>query len=301
MGGPEEMDENQSDSKRRMHIVSRSDCNTGGFVGRWIDANQSAEEISAEIQEMLAESMYPFAKHWAIHDYEGFCGVHLNRHECLSDVADLAQGIEEYGSVFAQLTIRFGGMSGLGKAREFMGFPYRGQYEHIADYVRELLEECFDSVLRSLPDVIRCHIDLAGIAENMEKGGDLFSIEVDGKVHVFEANRQNESARRAFPASYWKLVRSLDEERREGDNHIAPTADTATTREAGDTTHDGWYSGVVPPSVVFALTNILAHYKPDEWNHFHAGGKNPSIRHIFVDLDLVDDWLGYIAGTKYFP
>ena len=100
----------------------------------------------------------------------------------------MAQCIEEHGTVFADLTAHFGGLSGLEEARRYMEEGYRGEFDSLADYVAELLEDCYGDVLKTLPEFIRYHIDHDGIASDMEMGGDIFTIELDRKVHVFEAN-----------------------------------------------------------------------------------------------------------------
>jgi len=181
------MNQKQNDTKPRIYVASLSDYNAGRLLGRWIDANQSVEKLQADIREMLAESKEPPTEEWAIHDYEGF-GLQLAEYASMEDVADLANGIEEHGRVFAELTNHFGGLSGLEEARKYMEEGYRGEYQSIGDYVEQLLEDCYGDVLKALPDFIRCHIDRDGIASDMEMGGDIFIIEVGRAAHVFDAN-----------------------------------------------------------------------------------------------------------------
>jgi len=52
----------------RIYVASLSDYNAGRLHGAWIDATQDADEIEAEVQEMLAASPEPIAEEWAIHD-----------------------------------------------------------------------------------------------------------------------------------------------------------------------------------------------------------------------------------------
>jgi antirestriction protein len=176
------------DGKPRIYVASLSDYNAGRLLGRWIDANQSAENLHAAIREMLSESKEPPAEEWAIHDYEGFGRLRLSEFASMDDIAAVANGIEEHGPVFAELTMHFGGLCGLDEARKYMGEGYRGEYESIADYVEQLLDDCYGDVLKNLPDFIRYHIDRDGIASDMEMGGDIFIIEVGRAAHVFDAN-----------------------------------------------------------------------------------------------------------------
>ena len=83
------MNQKQNDTKPRIYIASLSDYNAGRLLGRWIDANQSAEKLHADIREMLAESKEPPAEEWAIHDYEGFGTLRLSEFASVDDVAEL--------------------------------------------------------------------------------------------------------------------------------------------------------------------------------------------------------------------
>jgi len=71
--------------------------NNGHLHGRWIDATQDAEDIQAEILEMLRASPIPDAEEWAIHDYEGFAGATLNEYSGIEKVVALAAFIAERG------------------------------------------------------------------------------------------------------------------------------------------------------------------------------------------------------------
>jgi antirestriction protein len=175
-------------TKPRIYVASLSDYNAGRLLGRWIDAKQSAEQLHAEIRWMLAESKEPPAEEWAIHDYEGFGTLRLSEFASEDDIAAVAKGIEEHGMLFAELMTHFGGLSGLEEARRYMAEGYRGEFDSLADYVAELLEDCYGDALKILPEFIQYHIDHDGIASDMEMGGDIFTIEIDRKVHVFDAN-----------------------------------------------------------------------------------------------------------------
>ena len=181
-------DETEQTIKPRIYIASLADYNAGRLLGRWIDADQTAEEIRAEIAEMLAESREVVAEEWAIHDYEGFAGLALSEFDHIDDVASVAAGVAEHGPVFAALAGHFGGLSYLEEARKYMEEGYRGEWESLADYVQEFTEDCYGDVLKGLPDFIRYHIDFDGIASDMEMGGDIFTIEIGRKIHVFDGS-----------------------------------------------------------------------------------------------------------------
>ena len=63
----------------RIYVACLSSYNAGRLHGRWIDCDQTAEEIREEIRLMLEESPEPWAEEWAIHDYEGFGGLRASR------------------------------------------------------------------------------------------------------------------------------------------------------------------------------------------------------------------------------
>jgi antirestriction protein len=172
----------------RICVASLADYNAGRLHGRWIDADQPAEAIREQIALMLAESKEPIAEEWAIHDYENFGGLTLSEYEDIDKVAEVAFLIAEHGSVSASLLGYLGGTSSVGEARRYMEEGYRGEFDSLADYAQELIEDCYSDALKDLPDFIRYHIDYDGIAHDMELNGDIFTFESGRRVHVFDAH-----------------------------------------------------------------------------------------------------------------
>ncbi len=172
----------------RIYVASLADYNAGRLLGRWIDANQAADQLHAEILEMLGESRELVAEDWAIHDYEGFGGLNLSEFEDIDRIAAVAEGLAKHGPIFAELAAHFGGLCGLEEACRYIEDGYRGEDENLADYVEQLLDDCYGDILKGLPDFIRYHIDFDGIAQDMEMNGDIFTIEIGRHVHVFDSN-----------------------------------------------------------------------------------------------------------------
>ena len=81
----------------RIYVACLSSYNNGHLHGQWIDANQDAEAIHEEIQDMLGVSPMIGAEEWAIHDYEGFQGLEISEYEDIQQVADVAGYIQEHG------------------------------------------------------------------------------------------------------------------------------------------------------------------------------------------------------------
>lgn len=180
--------ETVTENRPRIYVASLADYNAGHLHGRWINADQDAASIQAAISEMLAASAEPIAEEWAIHDYENFGGLHLREYESIETVAAVACGIREHGEVFAGLVSHFGGTSSIEEAQRYMEEGYRGAFDRLADYAQELVEECYSEPLKALPDFIRYQIDYEAIAHDMELCGDVFTVECDGQVHVFDSH-----------------------------------------------------------------------------------------------------------------
>jgi antirestriction protein len=84
----------------RIYVACLAAYNNGRLHGRWIDADQSVEDIWSEVQAMLVASPEPLAEEWAIHDYEGFAPLRLSEWESFERVAAIAAGIAEHGPAF---------------------------------------------------------------------------------------------------------------------------------------------------------------------------------------------------------
>ena len=178
----------EAKERPRIYVASLSDYNAGTLHGRWIYADEGADEIHREVAEMLAESGEDIAEEWAIHDYEGFGSVRLSEYEDLNKVADLGALIAEHGELFGKLAAHFGGTDGIEEARRHIEEGYCGAFDRLEDYARDLVEECYGADIEKLPEVIRYNIDYEAIANDMELGGDVFTIEHGHQVHVFHAN-----------------------------------------------------------------------------------------------------------------
>lgn len=172
----------------RIYVASLADYNAGRLHGCWIDASEPIETVREEIARLLARSPEPIAEEWAIHDYENFGGLRLSEFEDLERVAEVARLIVEHGPVFAQLVNHFGGLCGIDEARQSMEEGYWGAFDRLADYAQELIEDCYASELKRLPDFICYRIDYEGIGDDLELGGDIVTIACGGKVHVFDAH-----------------------------------------------------------------------------------------------------------------
>lgn len=187
-GDPMETVKKEREDRPRIYVASLSDYNAGTLHGRWIYADEGADEIHRQIQDMLAESEEEIAEEWAIHDYDSFGNVHLSEYEEVSRVAKLGALIAEHGELFARLAAHFGGTPGIEDAQRYMEEGYCGAFDSLQEYAEQFVDECYSSEIEMLPEFIRYHIDYEGIARDMELNGDVFTIEHDHQVHVFYGN-----------------------------------------------------------------------------------------------------------------
>ena len=184
-------DKNQqqkTEQRPRIYVASLSDYNAGTLHGRWIFADRDADAIRAEIAEMLAESTEPDAEEYAIHDYDNFGGLRLGEFEDLERVTTVAGLLIQHGPLFGKLMDHFGGTSGLEEARDYMEHGYCGAFDDIGWYAAELGNDLYHEQVAALPDFIRNNIDWDAIGRDLELGGDVFTLELDGVVHVFDAH-----------------------------------------------------------------------------------------------------------------
>src|SRR5579863_1356558 len=86
----------------KIYVACLAAYNNGHLHGEWIEANQGAEAIHEQIREILAKSPIAGAEEWAIHDYEGFCGLRLSEYEDIASVAQMAAMIGEHGEAWAK-------------------------------------------------------------------------------------------------------------------------------------------------------------------------------------------------------
>lgn len=165
-----------------IYVADLAAYNAGKLRGEWIDANQDADDIQAEIDEMLSNSLEPVAEDWAIHDYEQFYGAenYLGEHPSLKDVATAAELIAEKGELAGLVIAHFCG--DLNEAKNALEDKYSGEHDSLADYAEELSE----GSIGDIPENIARYIDYEAMGRDMELGGDVFTLETnDGKVHIF--------------------------------------------------------------------------------------------------------------------
>lgn len=69
---------------------------------------------------------------------------------------------------------------------------YRHAARTLTEYAEQLVEDCYSHEIRTIPEFIQYHIDYEGIAHDMELNVGIFTIDCDGRVHVFDSNCQSQ-------------------------------------------------------------------------------------------------------------
>ncbi|MCM1967770.1 antirestriction protein ArdA [Streptomyces sp. G1] len=115
-------------------MASLADYTAGRLHGAWIDADQDADDIRAEIADMLAASPSSNAEDYAIHDSENF-GIDLPEFISIEDVTKLAELVTQHPP---ELVSHFRGEGyALDEITEQIESRTRGTYESFVDFAFE--------------------------------------------------------------------------------------------------------------------------------------------------------------------
>lgn len=151
------------DRTPRIYCACLSAYNNGKLHGTWIDCDQDADAIKAEIEEMLTNSPEPDAEEWAIHDLENWQGIDIGEFEEIERLAELAQMLAEHGEAFAAYYRYYGSDATLEDFTEH----YLGEYKSEEDFAYELWQE--SGLVKQLEDLKVCdsYIDWEAIARDL--------------------------------------------------------------------------------------------------------------------------------------
>jgi antirestriction protein len=169
----------------RIYVASLSDYNAGRLHGVWIDADQEPEDLQHHIDAMLAKSKEPHAEEWAIHDFEGFNGLHLGEWENLDHVSKIAKGIREHGIAYAHWAT----IAAEDEELDLFEQRYLGKWKDAEEYAADVFEDLglYQEVERCVSDNMRPYVtlDAAGFARDLQYSGDITVIEGDSGVYIF--------------------------------------------------------------------------------------------------------------------
>jgi antirestriction protein len=168
----------------RIYVADLASYNAGRLRGEWIelDRDTTVEDLQASIHALLerCSSGGHVAEEYAIHDHENFCGYELDEYEHPETVVKVAAFVAEHGQLGARLLNH---SYDIDEARHVLEEQYAGTGDSLADWASEFLEE--SGQLEEVPERWRPYLDLEQYAHDLELGGDIFTIDIDGGVHVF--------------------------------------------------------------------------------------------------------------------
>lgn len=166
----------------RIYVTCLASYNAGKLHGCWIDATQDADEIMAEIRDMLADSPEPNAEEWAIYDYEGFGCIDIDEFEDVEYVAELARCLDAHGEAF-ELWFENGCAEGLSPDEWEQAFEdaYLGEHEDKEAYAESL----YQGLLSQVPEPLKYYIDWSGVARDLELSGDVWFADSGMGVYVY--------------------------------------------------------------------------------------------------------------------
>jgi antirestriction protein len=169
----------------RVYVACLAAYNNGRLHGEWIDADQSADELHAAVQRMLAASPEPGAEEWAIHDYEGFGELRLSEWESFERVSAIAEGIAEHGDAFSAW-LSYDDSRDLSDVSAFED-AYRGEWDSLRAYAEDYAEETgmYDAAEKSGSSYVVVDIEMLERDLDIE----LYAARSDhGTVYVFDPN-----------------------------------------------------------------------------------------------------------------
>jgi antirestriction protein len=150
-----------TDTTLRIYVACLSAYNNGKLHGRWVDCNQDADAIAAEIEEMLKNSPEPDAEEWAIHTSDNWQGIQIGEYEDIERIA-AAQMLAEDGAAFAAYCRYYGSDA----TPEDFSERYIGQYESEEDFVYEQWQECGKLAQLEQAGISENYIDWEAIARD---------------------------------------------------------------------------------------------------------------------------------------
>jgi antirestriction protein len=129
-------------TKPRIYVACLAAYNSGSCtVAGWMPPDQRRTSTRTS-KDMLGHSPVPGAEEWAIHDYEGFCGLCLGEYEDVEGVAALAAIIEKHGEAVAHyINDRGRDYVDLEKLEVDFEDAFVGQYESPLDFAESNVEE----------------------------------------------------------------------------------------------------------------------------------------------------------------
>lgn len=189
-------------SNLRFYAACLASYNNGRLHGAWIDASDDVDAMEESVATMLRASPFPnvtvehpetgddvpSAEEWAIHDYDGLPSS-LGEYPKLQAIADYVELIEAAdgrgldADVVAAVVAHFCG--NVDEAKNAIEDNYAGGFDTLTAYAEDYIEST--GMLDGVNDTIARYFDFESFGRDLELGGDVYTIRVDGTLHVFHS------------------------------------------------------------------------------------------------------------------
>ena len=163
------------DTTPRVYVACLASYVAGRLHGEWVDATDE-DEIQDCIERVLKSSPVPGAEEHAFHDYDNF-PANMGEYDSVERVAAIGALIEEHGH--ALVAGVYGHCSDLDELEEALTDRYRGEYEDLGDYAYQMNED------HGVPEHLAMYLDWDAMGRDWQLSGDIFTVEIGTKVHVF--------------------------------------------------------------------------------------------------------------------
>jgi antirestriction protein len=168
-----------------IYVADLADYNAGILRGTWIEITEETtrDSLLDAVHLMLREKGH---EEWAIHDYENlpdyfhkyFCL--LGEYPELDDLITIAHAVIEYGLRLVEGFLDKFQVDQLDSLEDH----FRGFYDSVEDYVRELVDECYN--LEKMMGNLYPYFDYRRFARDLELNGEIHSVDMnDGTVAIF--------------------------------------------------------------------------------------------------------------------
>jgi len=164
--------------KPMIYVACLAAYNAGMLHGKWIEAEQSTDDLQAEVFEMLHQSPISDAEEWAIHDYLGFGDLSLSEYTGMAEVSELAALTAQHGRPFTAYAAYVGSEYA---TEDRFEDAYCGEHGDRTDFARDL----FDEIYPDLPAGLRSYIDHELFARDLFLG-DYLELSSPTGIYVFQ-------------------------------------------------------------------------------------------------------------------
>jgi antirestriction protein len=170
-------------STPRIYVACLAAYTSGFLHGRWINANQSPDDLARDVRALLNQSPVRDADEWAIHDYDGFGALRLSEWESLERLSAIAAGMARHGEAFSAW-LSYDESHDPTYVESFED-AYRGEWDSLHDYAENYAQDLgmYDAAERT--GFSRITVDLEGLTRDLDI--DLQTVASDHHtVYVFE-------------------------------------------------------------------------------------------------------------------